>query len=259
MTSVTVARREHAWVVTLDRPDRRNALDRATVAELGRIGRELTADASVRAVVLTGSGERAFCAGADLKERESMTLDEVRAMLDSYRSELGWLGSAPFPVVAALNGAALGGGLELALGCDLRVAAPHAVLGLPETSLAVIPGAGGTQRLPRLIGYARALELILLGRRLSAAEALELGLVNHVVTAGVELVDATLGWLAPLLEGSPTAMRAALAAVRASRDLPLEAGLDAERREYERCLASEDRREALRAFAEKRKPVFGGR
>ncbi|HSU39779.1 MAG TPA: enoyl-CoA hydratase-related protein, partial [Polyangiaceae bacterium] len=130
MSSVAVARRGHAVLVTLDRPDRRNALDRATVAELGRIGRELSPDSSLRAVVLTGAGDRAFCAGADLKERESMSVDEVRAMLDAYRSELAWLGASPFPVVAALNGAALGGGLELALTCDLRVAAPHAVLGL---------------------------------------------------------------------------------------------------------------------------------
>ena len=258
MSSVAVARHGHAVLVTLDRPDRRNALDRATVAEIGRIGRELSPDSSVRVVVLTGAGDRAFCAGADLKERESMSVDEVRAMLDAYRSELAWLGASPFPVVAALNGAALGGGLELALTCDLRVAAPHAVLGLPETSLAIVPGAGGTQRLPRLVGYARALELILLGRRLSAGEALELGLVNRVAPDGADLLDDTLAWLAPLLDGSPTAMRAALAAVRAAQALPLDAGLDAERRAYETCLTSDDRREALRAFAEKRKPVFGG-
>jgi enoyl-CoA hydratase/carnithine racemase len=257
MTSVVVARRGHAVVVTLDRPDRRNALDRATVAELGSVGQELTADPSVRAVVLTGSGDRAFCAGADLKERETMSLDEVRAMLDAYRRDLAWLGAAPFPVVAALNGAALGGGLELALTCDLRVAATHAVLGLPETSLAIIPGAGGTQRLPRLVGYARALELILLGRRLNAEEALELGLVNRVAPEGADLLDDTCSWLAPLLDGSPTAMRAALSAVRAAQTLPLDAGLDAERRAYETCLTSDDRREALRAFAEKRKPTFG--
>jgi methylglutaconyl-CoA hydratase len=258
MSSVAVARRGHAVLVTLDRPDRRNALDRATVAELGRIGRELAADTSVRAGVLTGAGDRAFCAGADLKEREGMSVDEVRAMLDSYRSELAWLGTAPFPVVAALNGAALGGGLELALTCDLRVAVPAAVLGLPETSLAIIPGAGGTQRLPRLVGYARALELTLLGRRLTAAEALEIGLVNRVTPDGADLVADTLAWLAPVLEGSPTAMRAALSAVRAAQALPLDAGLDAERRAYEACLTSDDRREALRAFAEKRKPVFQG-
>jgi enoyl-CoA hydratase/carnithine racemase len=210
-------------------------------------------------VVLTGSGDRAFCAGADLKEREGMSDDDVRAMLDAYRRELAWLGSSRFPVVAALNGAALGGGLELALTCDLRVAAKHALLALPETSLGIIPGAGGTQRLPRLVGYARALELILLAQRLTADEALALGLVNRVTPDGTDVLDDTLAWLAPLLEGAPIAMRAALEAVRAATALPLDAGLDAERRAYEACLTSEDRREALRAFAEKRPPVFRGR
>ena len=256
---MTLEQRATAALVTLNRPDRRNALDRATVRELGRLGRELVADANVRACVLTGAGDRAFCAGADLKEREGMSEAEVREMLDLYRTELAWLGTAPFPVVAAVNGAALGGGLELALTCDLRVAAAHAVLGLPETSLGIIPGAGGTQRLPRIVGTPRALELILLGRRLNAEEALDCGLVSRVTPAGTDVVGDTLAWLLPVLEGAPIAMRAALEAVRAAATLPLDAGLDAERAAYERCLASEDRREALRAFAEKRKPVFNGR
>jgi methylglutaconyl-CoA hydratase len=259
MPSVTVSRRGRAAVVMLDRPDRRNALDRPTLAELGRIGTELVGDASVAAVVLTGSGEQAFCAGADLKERAGMTDDEVRAMLVQYRTDLGWLSSSPFPVVAALNGAALGGGLELALACDLRVAAPHAVLGLPETSLAIIPAAGGTQRLPRLVGLSKATELVLLGTRLTAAEALALGIVNRVAAAGTNVVDDALAWLAPVLEGSPIAMRSALEALRAAGVLPLAEGLETERRAYEACLVSEDRKEALAAFAEKRKPAFRGR
>jgi enoyl-CoA hydratase/carnithine racemase len=259
VSSLRVERRGHAALVTIDRPDRRNAFDRATVDEFGRVGRELSADAELRVAILTGAGDQAFCAGADLKERAGMTEAEVRSMLDAYRTDFAWLGSAPFPVVAALNGAALGGGLELALACDLRVAAPHAVLGLPETSLAAIPGAGGTQRLPRVVGYARALELVLLGTRLGAEEARAIGLVNRVSPAGVNVIEDTLAWLAPLLDGSPIAMRAALTAVRAATALPLEAGLDAERQAYDVCAASEDRREALHAFAEKRKPVFRGR
>jgi enoyl-CoA hydratase/carnithine racemase len=213
----------------------------------------------VGAVVLTASGDQAFCAGADLKERAGMSDDEVRAMLGQYRTELAWLSSSPFPVVAALNGAALGGGLELALACDLRVAAAHAVLGLPETSLGIIPAAGGTQRLPRLVGLAKATELVLLGTRLTAAEALTLGLVNRVTLAGTSVLDDTLAWLAPVLDGSPIAMRAALEALRASVALPLAEGLAAERHAYEACLVSEDRKEALAAFAEKRNPVFRGR
>jgi len=256
---ITLTRSGSAAIVTLNRPDRRNALNRAAVLDLGRLGRELSADPGVRATLVTGAGERAFCAGADLKEREGMSEAEVREMLDLYRSELAWLGSAPFLVVAALNGPALGGGLEVALACDLRTAAQNAVLGLPETSLGIIPGAGGTQRLPRLVGVPRALELVLVGRRLNAEEALAWGLVNRVAPAGSALVDDTLAWLAPVLDGAPLAMRAALEAVRAATSLPLEAGLDAERRAYELCLTSDDRREALRAFAEKRPPVFRGR
>jgi enoyl-CoA hydratase/carnithine racemase len=245
-------------VLTLARPERRNALSRALVLELGRLGRELCADPTVRCILLTGEGERAFCAGADLKERIGMSDEEVRAQLRAYRTELAWLGTAPFPVVAAINGAALGGGLELALSCDLRIAAPHAVFALPETSLGIIPAAGGTQRLPRLVGEAKALELILLGTRLDAAEALRIGLVNRVLEAEQDLLAETKRWLAPLLEGAPLAQRAAIEAIRAS-SLPLAEGLEVEFAAYERCLTSEDRREALRAFAEKRKPKFEGR
>ena len=259
MSSVTLERNGFAAVVTLNRPDRRNALDRESVRELGRVGRELAGDSGVRATVLTGAGDRAFCAGADLKEREGMTEVEVREMLDLYRTELSWLGAAPFPVVAAVNGAALGGGFELALACDLRTMSAHAVVGLPETSLGIIPGAGGTQRLPRLVGVPRALEVVLLGKRLAAEEALAWGVVSRIAPAGMNLLDDTLAWLAPLLAGAPLAMRAALSAVRAASSLALDAGLDAERRAYEACLTSEDRREALRAFAEKRAPTFQGR
>jgi enoyl-CoA hydratase/carnithine racemase len=259
MPTVTLVRRGRAAVVTLARPHRRNALDRPTLTELGRLGRELGSDAGVGAVVLTGTGEQAFCAGADLKERAGMTDDEVRGMLGQFRTDLAWLSSSPFPVVAALNGAALGGGLELALACDLRVAVPHAVLGLPETSLGIIPAAGGTQRLPRLVGLAKATELVLLGTRLTAPEALALGIVNRVSVAGASVVDDALFWLAPVLDGSPIAMRAALDTLRASAVLPLADGLQAERRAYEACLVSEDRKEALAAFSEKRTPVFRGR
>ena len=181
--TVRLERRGAAAIVTIDRPDQRNALARQTVLELGRVGRELAADASVRLAALTGSGNRAFCAGADLKERAGMSDDRVREMLALYASELAWLGSSSFPVVAALNGAALGGGLELALACDFRVAVPEAELGLPETSLGIIPAAGGTQRLPRLVGYSKALELVLTGKRVGAEEARTIGLVNRVAAA----------------------------------------------------------------------------
>ncbi|APR83273.1 Methylglutaconyl-CoA hydratase [Minicystis rosea] len=246
-------------MLTIDRETRRNALSRETLFAFGRLGRELVADASVRAIVITGAGDKAFCAGADLKERQGMTPDDVRVQVGLYRSELGVLDTSPKPVIAALNGVAFGGGLELALICDLRVAAPHVEVALPETTLGIIPGAGGTQRLPRVVGEARAKEMILLGRKLSASEALSWGLVNRVSPEGVSVLDDTLAWIAPIAEGAPIAQAAALGAIEASYEVPLPRGLELERVYYDETVRSEDRLEALRAFAEKRKPAFRGK
>ena len=187
-----------------------------------------------------------------------MTDDDVRALLDLYRSELGPLDRSPKPVVAAINGVALGGGLELALACDLRVAAAHAELGLPETSIGIVPGAGGTQRLPRVVGEGRAKEMILLARRLGAVEALAWGLVNRVTPAGASVVDDAVAWIRPIAEGAPIAQAAALEAIDRGLDAPLETGLTLEKASYERTLVTADRREALAAFAEKRPPRFQG-
>jgi enoyl-CoA hydratase len=256
---VRVERRGAVALVVLDRSDRMNALSRATLLALGRIGEDLARDPALRAVVLTGAGEKAFCAGADLKERRGMDENAVREQLKLYRTTLGWIDGSRVPVIAAINGVALGGGLELALMCDLRVAATHAQLGVPETSLGIIPGAGGTQRLPRLIGEAKAKELILLATRLSAPEALAFGLVNRVTPAGKDLVEDALEWIRPISEGAPIAQAAALAAIDAASRVPLAEGLELERVFYDECLRSEDRVEALAAFAEKRKPAFKGR
>jgi enoyl-CoA hydratase/carnithine racemase len=256
---IRVEQRGSIAVWTIDRADRANALSRTTLLAFGKLAREAAANPSIRAIVVTGAGEKAFCAGADLKERQGMSENDVRVQVGLYRSELGPLDRSPKPVVAAINGAALGGGLELALCCDLRVAAAHAVLGLPETSLGIIPGAGGTQRLPRVVGEARAKEMILLARRLSANEALAWGLVNRVTPAGKNVVDDTVEWIAPIAEGAPIAQGAALEAIDRSFDTTLELGLELERVSYDRTVVSEDRREALAAFAEKRKPAFKGR
>jgi methylglutaconyl-CoA hydratase len=258
-TVVRVEQRGAVAVWTIDRPDRMNSLSREVLLALGRLSREAAANDSVRAIVLTGSGEKAFCAGADLKERQGMTDDDVRVQVDLYRTELGPLDRSPKPVVAAINGVALGGGLELALVCDMRVAAAHAMLGLPETSLGIIPGAGGTQRLPRLIGEARAKEMILLARRLTAAEALAWGLVNRVTPEGTNLVDDAVAWLEPVANGAPIAQAAALTAIDRALDTTLELGLELEKVSYDKTIVSADRREALLAFAEKRKPKFVGR
>ena len=247
-----------AAIFHIERTNRANALSRPVLLGLGAFAREMGTRDDVRALVLTGAGSRHFCAGADLAERRGWDEDDIREQLDLYRSELGALDRCPKTVVAAINGIALGGGLEIAMACDLRVAASHAVFGQPETALAIIPGAGGTQRLPRLIGEARAKEMILLGHRIDAIQALHWGLVNRVTKEGTEVVQDALEWLAPVLDGAPIAHTAALEAIDASQ-LPLEAGLEAEARAYERVLCSEDRLEGLRAFAEKRTPRYRGR
>jgi enoyl-CoA hydratase/carnithine racemase len=256
---ISVEQRGTIAIWTIQRPLRMNSLSRDLLLGFGRLSREVASNASVRAVVVTGAGDKAFCAGADLKERRGMSENDVRVQIDLYRSELASLDRCPKPVVAAINGVALGGGLELALVCDLRVAASHAELGFPETSLGIIPGGGGTQRLPRLIGEARAKELILLARRLSASEALAWGLVNRVTPEGANVVDDAVSWLTPVAQGAPIAQAAALEAIDRAPDMPLDLGLELEKVSYDKVLVSEDRREALEAFAAKRKPVFNGR
>jgi enoyl-CoA hydratase len=259
LTPIRISQRDRVVVWTIDRLDRMNAMSRAALFALGRLAREVQDNDSVRAVIITGAGDKAFCAGADLKERPTMSEDDVRDLLDAYRSELGAVDQSAKPMVAAINGVALGGGLELALCCDLRVAVESARLGLPETTLAVIPGAGGTQRLPRLIGEARAKEMILLGRPVSAREALAWGLVNRVTPVGSNVVDDAIEWLAPIIGGAPIAQAAALESVDRAFDVPLPVGLRLEKLSYERALSSEDRREALAAVSEKRKPEFRGK
>ncbi len=255
---IEVEQRGNVVVWTIDREPRMNSLSRATLFAFGKLAREAVSNPSVRAIVITGRGDKAFCAGADLKERQGMTENDIRVQVELYRSELGPLDRSPKPVIAALNGVAFGGGLELALICDLRVAAAHVKVGLPETTLGIIPGAGGTQRLGRIVGEARAKEMILLGRRLDAAEALAWGLVNRVVPAGTDLLEDTLAFIEPIANGAPIAQAAALEAIDRSFDVGLALGLELEKVSYDKVLVSSDRREALAAFAEKRKPAFKG-
>ncbi len=253
-----VQQRGPVAVFRIDRARRANALSRSVLLGLGAFAREMAGRDDVRALLVTGTGDRHFCAGADLSERQGWDEHEIRQQLALYRSELGALDHCPKVVVAAINGVALGGGLEIAMACDFRLAASHATFGQPETALAIIPGAGGTQRLPRLIGAARAKELILLGKRLDAREALAWGLVHRVVDEGADVVEEAIAWLAPVVEGAPIAQAAALEAIDAS-DLPLDQGLAVEARAYERVLASEDRREGVQAFLDKRPPRYLGR
>ncbi len=256
---ILVEQRGVVAIWTIDRAARRNALSRAAVVALGKLARDAETNPSIRAIIVTGAGDVAFCAGADLKERQTMDENDVRQQIDLYRTEFLPIDRSSKPVVAAINGAAVGGGLELALTCDLRVAAAHARLGLPETSLGVIPGAGGTQRLPRIVGEGRAKEMILLGRQLTAEEALAWGLIHRVTPPGRNVVDDAIEWIRAIADGSPVAQAAALSAIDRAFDVSLDVGLELEKSSYERTLVSDDRREALAAFAEKRAPRFQGR
>lgn len=232
-----------------------NALSRALVAELRAATKAVGVD--TRVVVVTGAG-KAFCAGADLKERRGFSLEETRGFLDQLGGTLDAIAGLRCPVIAAMNGVAFGGGLELALACDVRIAAEGVTMGLVETRLGIIPGAGGTQRLARLVGPARAKELIFSGRRFDAADALRWGIVQQVVTPSE--LDAAAGRLADEIAGAgPLAVAEAKAAIDEGLAGTLAEGLVTERRHYEVTLASADRDEGLAAFAEKRAPVFHGK
>jgi methylglutaconyl-CoA hydratase len=250
----------HASVVwiRLNRPQAANALSRELVAALRVELGKLAAEPELSAVVLAGLPDKAFCAGADLKQRLTMTLEETRTFLDDLGALAIQIESFPRPTIAALSGVALGGGLELALACDLRVADEHATMGLSEVRLAIIPGAGGTQRLARLCGIATAKELILTGRRIDAATALRLGLVSKVVPPGH--LDAAIAELCGELSAAgPLALEQAKRAIDEGFALPMPQALACERDCYERVLLSDDRNEGLRAFSEKRPPRYRGR
>ncbi len=254
---VLVDRRDAVALVTLNRPDAANALSKGLVAQLAETFAALAEDKDVRAVVVTGAGDKAFSAGADLKERRAMTLDETWAFLDELNNLMNAVAVFPRPVIAAINGAAFGGGFELALACDLRIAADTAQMGLTEVRLGIIPGAGGTQRLARVASVAAAKELILTGRRVQAARAYLLGIVTEVAPAGA-LADAALRVATEIAAAGPLAVAAAKRAIDGGLDLPLADGLALEAACYEEILASDDRNEGLAAFAEKRPPVFKG-
>jgi enoyl-CoA hydratase/carnithine racemase len=251
-------RRGPVEIWTLDAEDTRNAISRAVLAELEARVARVSGGQEVRVVIVTGAGNKAFCAGADLKERATMSEADVRAFLGGLRRTLRAINTSGTIFIAAINGSALGGGTELALACDLRVAAPAAELGLTEVRLGIIPGGGGTQRLPRLIGPGRAKDLILTGRRVNAAEAFAIGLVQRLAPEG-RLLDVSIALAEQIAGNAPVAVAAAKRAIDRGLDLDLEAALALELDEYEAVLRSEDRLEGLRAFAEKRPPVWKGR
>ncbi len=244
-------------VWTLDGEVRRNSITRAALDRLGAELARAAGKGALRCVVISGAGERAFCAGADLKERAGMSDADVQRFLADLRATLRAVETSPKVFLAAINGAALGGGLELALACDLRVMSQAAELGLPEVGLGIIPGGGGTQRLARAVGVARAKDLVLTARRIGAVDALAWGLVSRVVPPG-ELRAAALAMAGQVAGNAPVSLRQAKRAIDDGLHLPLEEALAFETSMYQACLGTSDRREALRAFAEKRRPVFKG-
>jgi len=244
--------------ITINRPEKLNALNARIMAELDEAFAQAEADPALRALIVTGAGEKAFVAGADIRELAEMTPLEAQEMSLRGQRIFRRLETMRKPSLAAINGYALGGGLELALSCTLRVAAENARLGLPEVRLGILPGYGGTQRLPRLVGRGRALEMLLTGEPIDAAEALRIGLVNHVVPQA-ELLGFSQALLRKVLENAPVAAGLILDAVGLGLSSGLEEGLRFEAAAFALAAATEDRREGARAFLEKRKPAFQGK
>ncbi|HYO47113.1 MAG TPA: enoyl-CoA hydratase-related protein [Gemmatimonadota bacterium] len=244
-------------ILTINRPEKRNALNAEVRERLSAAVEEAIADPEARVLVFTGAGDKAFVAGADVGEFVGRSpLDQRRAMARPTVFDKVW--DAPLPTIAMINGWCLGGGCELALACDMRVGADTAMLGQPEVRLGIIPGGGATQRLPRLVGYGKALQLILGGEPVDGVSAYEIGLLDEVVPAA-ELRERTLEIARAMALQSPVTLAIAKRAVRAAFELPLSAGLEQERDLFALAFATEDKAEGVAAFLEKRKPEWRGR
>jgi enoyl-CoA hydratase len=257
LENILIEKRGRIAIVTVNRPDKLNALNIPTRREILSAFEQLKTDDEVRVVIITGAGPKSFIAGADINEFAGMTAIKQRDVMKSGRA-FDSVEDFPKPVIAMINGFALGGGCELAISCDIRVASSTAKLGQPEIKLGIIPGGGGTQRLTRLVGEGKAMELILTGDMISADEAKQLGLVNHVF-APEELEAKTLELANKIAELSPIALAMAKASVKNAARMNLREGLDSEIDLFALCFSSEDKEEGVRAFIEKRKAEFKGR
>lgn len=254
-TNISVAADQGVATLTFNRPKAMNALNSALLDELSSALYQIAADASVHVLVLTGAGEKAFVAGADISELAVLTPLQAKLFIDKGQSVISRLGELPIPVIAAVNGYALGGGMEMALGCDFIYASENAAFGLPEITLGLIPGFGGTQRLARLIGANQARELIYTGRMLKAEEARALGIVNKVVPTASLMNDVMLV-AAGMASKSRVALRAAKQAVSLGLNTDLVTGLRIEQDAFAICVSCKDAKEGTAAFLEKRKPLF---
>lgn len=258
MTNILMEKRGFTAIVTINREEALNAFNYDTLLELQEKVEEIRINPEIRAVVFTGAGEKAFSVGADLKERKTLSIEQVKRNLNKINEVFNAIDQLPQPTIASMNGFAFGGGMELALACDFRIAASGALMGLTETSLAIIPGAGGTQRLPRLIGQSKAMELILTARRFTSEEAYDMGLVM-MVAEREPAIEASLAFAEKMLMNGPIALQQAKYAIKNGMNADLQTGLQIERKAYEITIPTEDRVEALQAFAEKRKPEFKGK
>ncbi len=250
--------RDRVCILTLNRPRVMNAFNFDLLMALKSQIDEIRTRRDIRVVIITGAGDRAFCAGADLKERATMPEDRVKQFIYTIRNLFTDIENLNKPVIAGVNGVALGGGTELALACDIRIASENATLGLTETRLAIIPGAGGTQRLPRIVGRAKAKELIFTGRRVDAKEALDIGLVNKICPLE-GLMDVCMEMASMICETGPIAIEQAKYAINKGIEVDINTGLAIESNAYWITIPTEDRLEGLRAFREKRKPEYKGK
>lgn len=249
---------DHIAILTLNRPQALNALSNDLLNEINVYISEIKRDASIRVVILTAVGEKAFCVGADLKERKQVPEDQVLNSVQFIGQTISNVETLPQPVIAAMNGVAFGGGLELALACDIRIASEEISVGLTETSLAIIPGAGGTQRLSRLIGISKAKELIYTARRINAETAYQLGILDHIVPKE-NVLNAAIDLANEMANNGPLALIQAKKAINQGVEVPLQSGLQMELLAYSALITTKDRQEGLQAFAEKRPPRYQGR
>jgi len=255
--NITTSLFDGIFTITINRLDKLNALNQKTLQELGKAVRQVYDDEKIKGSIITGQGEKAFVAGADIQEIAALTEINARKFSEEGQETFRMIETCPKPVIAAVNGFALGGGCELAMACHIRVASENAKFSLPEVTLGIIPGFGGTQRLTQLVGKGKALEMMMTGKMIAAVEAKEAGLVN-VVVSQAELIQTTIGLLRVILNTAPLAIGQIVECVNAAYD-PNEDGYQTEANSFGICCKTDDFREGTKAFLEKRKPAFKGK